>query len=300
MILTQFTFEPFLIDSRIFRKGLLLHLKGSNGKESTVEISPLPGYSKETFGDAKEQLQQIQRRMMTSWWSEKTLDSLGRMELSPSVHFALETGILDLLDPIEDEKSVKTYSLVFGTPEEILSCAEEIEQEGQTQIKVKLGHLTPPVAHEVIDSLKNRFQLRLDFNRKWTKEQTTSFCDQYPEDQFLYMEEPCQNPEDLFHFPYPFALDETLRTPLAQKLYPSAMLKALILKPTLSYPISPYLKTGVPCVITSSFESRVGIGQLRRLIKRLQLENTHHGLDTLRFFETHDEMSHRLPATASR
>lgn len=300
MIINHFSFEPFLIDSRIFRKGVLLHIAASNGRETTVEISPLPGHSLETFEDARQQLTQIQRRIMTTWWSKPALKALRRMELYPSVYFALETAILDLLDPVEGEDEVKTYSLLFGTPDEILSCARDLETEGQTEIKVKLGHLTPQGAHEIIDALKDRFRIRLDFNRKWDGEDSIAFCKHYPDDQFVYMEEPCQNPKELIDFPYPFALDESLRDFSYSSLLSAQNLNALILKPTLHYPLTQFLQTEVPCIVTSSFESAVGIGQIRCLIKRLGLENTHHGLDTLRYFDKHDEMPHRLPATTLR
>jgi len=300
MIINHFSFEPFLIDSRMFRKGVLLHLAASNGRETTVEVSPLPGHSSETFEDAKEQLSQIKRRIMTTWWSKSALKGLGRMELYPSVYFALEMAILNLLDPIEGENEIQMYSLLFGTPDEILSCARNLEHEGQAEVKVKLGHLAPPDAREVIDALRDRFRLRLDFNRKWKREDSIAFCDHYPEDSFLYMEEPCQKPSKLIDFPYPFALDETLRDSNYLSLLSERKLKALILKPTMRYPLNSFLETGIPCVVTSSFESAVGIRQIRCLIKRLGLENTHHGLDTLRFFDNHHEMSHRLTATASR
>ena len=300
MIINHFSFEPFLIDSRIFRKGVLLHLAASNGRETTVEISPLPGYSKETFEDVRLQLNQIKRRIMSTWWSGSSLKALDRMDLYPSVYFALEMAILDLLDPVEGEDEVKSYSLLFGTSDEILFCARDLEREGQTEIKVKLGHLTPLEAHKVIDALKDRFRIRLDFNRKWRGEDTIAFCKHYPEDQFLYIEEPCQNPSDLHEFPYPFALDETLRDRNYRPLLSAKNLKVLILKPTLHYPIAHLLETKIPCIVTSSFESAVGIGQIRCLIKRLGLENTHHGLDTLRYFDKHNEMPYRLPATASR
>lgn len=300
MIIQRYSIEPFLIDSRIFRKGIRLHLEGSNGAKTTVEISPLPGFSKESFEDAKKQLLQIKRKITTTWWSRSALQILGRMNLFSSVHFGLEMGILDLLDPVDVGEEVMTYALVFGTAKEIAADAAALEKQGIRDIKVKLGHLSLKAAHDVIDPLVDSFSIRLDFNSKWTRDQTLRFCERYSQDQFLYMEEPCASPAELSDFPYPFALDETLRTFSYQQLLKAPMLKKLILKPTIYYPITPFLQSGIPCVITSSFESETGINQLRRMIKRFGLEGNLHGLDTLRHLNQHDEMSHCLTATTAR
>ena len=52
MIIKDCIFETILIDSRCFRKGILLHLTNQEGKSTTTEISPLPGFSKETLEEA--------------------------------------------------------------------------------------------------------------------------------------------------------------------------------------------------------------------------------------------------------
>lgn len=281
MIIKHFDFEPFLIDSRFLRKGLLIHLKGNNGRETTVEASPLPDWSRETFQEAKEQLIQIQSTIQSIEWSKSTLDLLFRMRLFSSVHFALEIGILDLIDPVEDKKTVQTYTLLSGTFETIEKEANTLEQKGKREIKIKLGHLTFEEACQLIDPLIGRFVIRLDFNRKWPKKATLNFCQRYDQDAFFYIEEPCQHPNELSDFPYPFALDETLRDTDDPSLLSAPMLKKLILKPTISYRLTPFLESKIPCVVTSSFESPTGIAQLERLIKRLNLIETTHGLNSL-------------------
>jgi O-succinylbenzoate synthase len=300
MIIQSYCFKPFLINSRIFRKGICLRLEGSNGRKTTVEVSPLPGFSKESFQDAKRQLLQIKREITATQWSKSTLQILGEMNLFSSVYFGLEMGILDLLDPVEGREKVKTYALLFGTTREIATDAALLEKQGIREIKVKLGHLSLKSAHDVIDPLIHSFSIRLDFNSNWNKDQTLRFCERYCQDQFLYIEEPCSSPEELSDFPYPFALDETLRTFNYQPLLKASMLKKLILKPTINYPITPFLQSGIPCVITSSFESKIGINQLRRMIRRFGLQKDLHGLDTLRHLNQHNEMSHCLTEKTAR
>ncbi len=283
-----------MIDSRCFRRGILLELLTQEGKTATAEISPLPGYSKEHLDNALGQLQTIKRRLLTTWWTKQALYSLDGLGLFPSVYFGVESALLDLLDPLPTAPPCKSYALLLGSPEEILSRAEEIEKEGFTHAKVKIGHLSRSVAHEVIDSLASRFSLRLDLNRQWPFHETEAFCKKYPYEQFDYIEEPAADPSDILLFSYPFALDETLRE--SRTLTPylnSPHLKALILKPTLLYPLRSYLNLEKKIVLTSSFEGATGIGQIKRLVHRLGLEETYHGLDTLRYLESHEHLPHR-------
>ncbi len=285
MILKECKFEAILIDSRCFRKGILLTLTSQDGRVAHAEISPLPGFSHETLGEALKQLQHLQRRLLTTWWSKQGLHHLSNLGLYASVHFGVESALLDLIDPIE-EKPCKKYALLIGCKEEILDRADEAYEEGLREAKVKLGHLTPEIGHEIVGKLKGRFNIRLDLNRKWDLKESLDFCSNYPEDFFEYIEEPATNAYELSQFPYPFALDETLRdyrtiTPLFQ--IPS--LKAIIIKPTMIYPFNHFLNIGPKVIITSSFEGIVGNSQLQRLIQRMGLEENYHGLDSLRYFE---------------
>lgn len=289
MILKQCNFDPILIDSCCFRKGILITFTNQEGKSATAEVSPLPGFSHETLGEALKQLQLLKRRLLTTWWTKQGLHHLSNLGLYASVHFGVESALLDLLDPIEDTPC-KKYALLIGSKEEILFRAEEAHLEGFTQAKIKLGHLTPKVSHEIIQTIGDKFRFRIDLNRKWDLKDSLEFCAEYPEDFFEYIEEPATNAYELPHFPYPFALDETLRdyrtiTPLLQL----KALKALIIKPTMIYPFGHFLHLGPKIIITSSFEGHTGISQLQRLIQRLDQTDTYHGLDSLRYFENQYE-----------
>lgn len=289
MILKECKFDPILIDSRCFRKGILLTLTSQDGRIAQAEISPLPGFSHETLGDALKQLQLLQRRLLTTWWTKQGLHHLSNLGLYASVHFGVESALLDLIDPIEDIPC-KKYALLIGSKKEILTRADESYAEGLREAKVKLGHLTPAMSHEIIHHLRDRFHLRIDLNRKWDLKDSLEFCSKYPEDFFEYIEEPATNAYELAEFPYPFALDETLRdyrtiTPLFQ----AKSLKALIIKPTMIYPFTHFLNLGPKVIITSSFEGSIGIRQLQRLIQRIEHQETYHGLDSLRYFENHYE-----------
>lgn len=262
-LLLQLYSEVETIEYRPFkqgwREGLIVHFG-----QTEAEISPLPGHSKETLQEAEAQIQQIQKRKLLS-------------HLYPSVYFGLESALLSSNNP-----SCKEYSLLQGDEEAVLSLADQLEKEGVKEIKLKCGHLTPHTLHRLIEKLHPRFRIRLDFNRKWNLKEALSFFSCYPHNHFVYAEEPLSDPNQLVHFPYPFALDETLRE--GRSLAPLLALpncKAVILKPTLMYPLPPF--PGKQVILTSSYDGPLGIAQIRRLIHRLQLHQFHHGLDTLRY-----------------
>lgn len=294
MIIKDCTFETILIDSRCLRKGILLHLTNQEGKTAVSEISPLPGFSLETLEDTLKQLKTIKQKLMTTWWTVGVLHHLSNLGLYPSVYFAVETALLELLAPVEEAHPVKKYGLLFGSPDEIYARAGEIKNEGIEHVKIKLGHFKPKNAHQIVQKLSETFRLRIDLNRKWDFEETMRFCGSYPQDFFDYIEEPATCPEDLLKFTYPYAIDETLRD--IKDLAPftkMSNLKAFILKPTMTYPITPYLNLGPEVVLTSSFESPVGIRQIENMVHHLGLTETKHGLDTLRYFEnSYDPLPH--------
>lgn len=288
MLIEDCKFETFLIDDRCLRKGIAVHLCDSDGRKTKTEVSPLPGHSIESFEMALDQLKQCKRKITSTRWTRGGLHFLSTWGLYPSVYFAIEMAILDLLSPLEEPAHTpQKYGLLFGSLEEILARAEELALEGHQHAKVKLGHFSPWEAHKVIKQLEDRFILRIDLNKKWSFSDTVDFCSHFPKDYFYYIEEPCANASDCLNFFYPFALDESLRNIKTIKPYlQSPYLKALVLKPTLTYPLLSYLNLGPEVVLTSSFESPIGIAQIERLICRLGLTQTKHGLDTLRYFES--------------
>ncbi len=301
MMIQSCKFDPILIDSRCFRKGILLQLTNQKQETATVEISPLPGYSEETLDQALQQLGMLQKRLLTKWWTKPALHYLNTLHLHPSVHFGVESALLDLLDPVRTDTTCQRYALLFGSFDEILLRAETVYAEGFREAKIKLGHFTPEAAKKLVDALSDKFALRLDLNRKWKTEQSLAFCSHYPQDHFVYIEEPSSTPKDLVDFPYPYALDETLRDHKnLQPFLQTEHLKAFIVKPTMQYPIEPLFKLGPKIILTSSFEGPTGIAQIERLATRHQLNETYHGLDTLRYFEnTNDPLSNRPLETAT-
>ena len=235
-----------------FREGLILH---KNGK--WAEVAPLPGWSRETLGEALDQLR------------------CPRGPLYPSVAFALE--MLEA-PPLEKPVSIPVSAFFMGTPEQILARADKAEKNGFTTAKVKIGHLDTQTAFEVVSALKDRFRLRIDVNRKWELQQSLKFFSAFANDAFDYVEEPVQHPEDLVHFKHPIALDEFFAHDFPQA-------KALIFKPTLRGGPSSFPKTKLPCIVGGAFESGIGIYQIASLVPLLGLSDLPIGIDTYSYLE---------------
>lgn len=241
------------------RPSLILRLGNACG-----EIAPLPGHSKESLEEAEEQLRKHLQSPLPS--------------LFPSVQFGLQSALMDLKDPLPPV-NCPTHAFFTGTSAAILSRAEVMYERGFRIAKLKLSDKSEKEAHELIGALKDRFFLRLDFNRKLTLDEALRFFSKYDKNTFDYIEEPLKNVEELIHFPFPFALDETLREPFDPSLLSHCA--ALILKPTLLGNIEPFLRMHKRCVLSPCFEGPIGVGQIAKLAKRYNLLNETHGLDTL-------------------
>lgn len=289
MIIKSLEYETILIDSRSFRKGILLQLTSSDGRIAFGEVSPLPGYSRETLQEAEKQIQGLIRKIKALWWSPSTLSLLETLGLYPSVYFGLESALQDLIAPQLNVPPPKRYALLLGSKEEILMRAKEAKKEGFSQAKVKLGHFSVSTAIEIASELVPLFQLRVDLNRKWKLSETKAFCSHFSKEDFLYIEEPVSDLSELIDCSFPFALDETVKEASSLSHYlQHPFLRALIIKPTIHYPIARFLSLGSPIILTSSFEGPIGIRQIEHLVHRLALQENYHGLDTLRYLETYE------------
>lgn len=278
------------------RQGIFLQFTNEIGQIAHAEISPLPGYSKESIDEAFRQLEQVKSFLLhIQWFQEDIHSTLLDLDLYPSVFFGLESILNELCDP-KVHIPCKKYALILGTFEEIFSRAQQAHKEGFRSAKIKVGHLDIEQTTEIVFSLQEKFRLRLDFNRRWSLKKTLQFCAQFPVNQFDYLEEPTEAWSDLLEFPYRFALDETLREHPVNLFLPVENFTTCIVKPTLYYPFDELLKTKKQIILSSSFESPLGIRQIERLAARLELLDIEHGLDTLRYFEDiHDDtLSHRI------
>jgi O-succinylbenzoate synthase len=223
--------------------------------------APLAGFSLETKEQARAQLEALSRDFVGSSLSA---EEAVRLPLLPSVMFALQSA---LLPPAPSTCAIQ--GLLVG--DEIPDC---------THLKIKVGDLSIDQVLELIERLP--MHLRLDFNQKWSFEKASSLAEQISWDRVDYFEEPLINPEELAHFPYPIALDETLRLWPLEKIDTVWDVAALVIKPTLLGNVLPFTELGLPLVLSSCYEGVEGVKCLARLANHLGIADQPQGLDTIK------------------
>lgn len=261
------------------RRGTLVKITDPIGNSGWGEVAPLPKWSTETLDDSLQQLNQKQPAVMKiDWTARNCLQELEKLNLLPSVSFGLESALLSILSPIPSH-TVSTSALLMGSPEEIIRQAEIRYKEGYTSAKLKVNNLNFEDAAKIIHQLKDKFRLRIDVNRAWNTSESLRFFEQFPLTAFDYVEEPFQDPNDLAVFPHPLAVDESFPQDLSlEQLATFPTLKALIYKPTIQggllhcLPLYEWAKTrGVEIVLSSSFESDLGLAYVASIAYRLSL-----------------------------
>lgn len=274
------------------RRGTLVNIIDQRGNSGWGEVAPLPKWSTETLDESLLQLnQKLQEIMKVDWTARNCLQELGKLKLLPSLSFGLESALLSILSPIS-EHTVSTSALLMGSSEEIMEQAEIRHREGYTSAKLKVSNLNFEEAAKIIHQLKDKFRLRIDVNRAWETSESLRFFEQFPLDTFDYVEEPFQDPNDLAIFPHPLAVDESFPQDLSlEQLAALPTLKALIYKPTIQggllncLPLHEWAKKrGIDLVLSSSFESDIGLAYVASISYRLSLLSpvgigTYHYLD---------------------
>ncbi len=272
------------------RSGLLINIIDQDGNEGWGDIAPLPGWSKETLNECIDQLKAFSEAILKLNWSiENCFYQLSKCKLYPSVLFGLESALLTVLSPLQDHQ-VSSSALLMGSPKEILEQAEIRLLEGFTSAKLKVNNLSFCEASELIHQLKDKISLRIDVNRSWNTSESLKFFSQFPINTFEYVEEPFQNPKELALFQHTLAIDESFPNDVTlEELNELPTLKALIYKPTLQGGITGCLnliewskKSGVEIVLSSSFESDIGLANVSSISQRLSL-STHLGIGTYHF-----------------
>lgn len=250
------------------RSGLLVELTAPDGRTSWGEVAPLPGWSLETLEEAYAELLKEKESLM------------------PSVAFGLETAELGCTRP-SLPLTFPISSLLFGTVKQIMEKADRCAKSGIKSVKVKLSALSDEEALFVVSHLKSKFSLRLDLNRAWPLKRSLNFFSHFLPHEIDYVEEPCSLVEDLYKFPFPLAVDESLRDTSLDLLLEIPHLKALIFKPTLQGGLKAgkllteaAMKRGVDLIFSSAYESGVGITQIALLAHALNAPIKPLGIDT--------------------
>ncbi|GAA4886348.1 o-succinylbenzoate synthase [Ferrimonas pelagia] len=260
------------------RDGLLVKLE-QDGQSAWGDCSPLPGFSHDSF--------EQNRTALTAFCHGQQ----GIESLPAAARFALDSARF-LLTP-RRQLAPQAVPLLAGDTEQQLAQFKALAK-GTALVKLKLARA--PVEQEIqllhaLLALNPKLRLRIDANRGWSYEDAATFAASVPLAQIDYVEEPCAELLDSLRLyqqhKLPLALDETTQAPDYQ--YRSlAGVKALVLKPTvigslarLQSLIEAAQHDGVRCVLSSSFESNLGLAAIAAIAAELTPDELP-GLDTLR------------------
>lgn len=289
------------------RRGLLIKLSSDLDSVGWGEIAPLPGFSRESLAQAKQETLRLKSALIGSalpddstprgkGWSHWRLPSY----LAPSVRCGLELAVWNLRPVEEPRRTVLVNGLLAGSREEALHSAHEKVRMDYKAVKLKVGGRPIDeeieIAWKVRDIIGDRVRFRLDANRAWSLDQAVRFGKAVSPCDIDYIEEPTSDPANLEAFfsecGMYTALDETLLESSIEALEKLRGVKAILLKPTLlggfqkAYRLSQKAQSlRIQPVVSSCFESGVGILGLARFAAFLSLEYFPAGLDTYRWLK---------------
>ncbi len=299
------------------RSGLVIELIDGRGHTGLGEASPLPELSAEELTIVESQLISL-RHVLKGTEIPKNLEELSggfgrwleRYDLAPSVRFGFETAVLNLLADshrlplrrlISDRSrdSISINGLLSGSPAEILDKAARLRGESYKAAKLKVGrsplHEEIQLTREVRKRIGDDVALRLDANRAWSVEDTFIFARGVADCRIDYIEEPVHDYKMLVSICNksglpPVAVDESLLELTPEALAPLVNLKAIVLKPTLlGFERSMQFgrkatSMGITPVVSSAFETSLGLTALAELAACLNTTDVPVGLDTLDWF----------------
>ena len=289
------------------RSGLVVALHDDAGEIRYGDIAPLPGFSTETLDEAASEARRLVRSMLSSprhgqpahvHGIKDRADSFDNLSGPPSVLFGLQSALVGCGRAGTRPAGVLVNALVAGPDED---AARDLVRAGYTSAKLKVGRNTVEEdatrVRDFWNALEGQVALRLDANRAWDSAAALRFSDQIRDVSVEYIEEPVDNAHDLERFAessrIPVAIDETARDVEDASAYLAAndYITAVVLKPTLLPGAIAGARRwaeaarehGVTPVISSAFESGLGVAALASLASELMPESVPAGLDTYKW-----------------
>lgn len=300
------------------RSGLLIRIENENGLVAWGEAAPLKGFSSETPAQSRADLASRLGHLVGHDVPEKLeqLDGgferwLGKYDLCASARCAIEMAVLNLsavssymplsgLLSKHAEREIPVNGLISGSLEEAVETAQRLVSEGFATLKLKVGRadLDSEIStvRTISEAVGGKVALRLDANRAWSLEWALEFARGINACEIEYIEEPLLDVTALKSFaekvPLPIALDETTREINPDEIPAFDFASAIVLKPTLLGGLERAAafartaeKSGLKTVITSTFESPVGIAALAHFAAAHGTANCAAGLETLSWLD---------------
>jgi o-succinylbenzoate synthase len=283
---------PTTADGAAERRGLILSLDGALG-----EAAPLPGLHDEDLDFLVSLLSQqslladfpVCDDVRTLLWQLNSRKSF--VSLPPSLRFGLESALVQrfadqqsaslvrVLWPdgsVELPRSVGLFSGSAAAAEAALAANEFAPYAG---VKIKIGRTTLDQDLRTVETFRSHWpeaELRLDANRSFDRATMRRLSDAVENLEIAFVEEPFADPHDLDAWladaaGLPVALDESLVSAIRAGELPPAgpAVAAWVVKPAcIGIPATLRLMAeaqDTPVIISSAFESDVGLRMLRAL-----------------------------------
>jgi len=295
------------------REGAILVIQSASGAFGFGDIAPLPGVSHESLSQSIRAVRSVVEHL-----KGESLDAdlvFGKRydpdrALPPTARFAVESAFLawmameagmSLRHVLGDEVRdiVPVNGLLDGDSELCLQEAKAAMDAGFRSLKIKVARrdlrAEANMVRSISSTLPHGVSMRLDANRGWEREQVDEFVQLIADVKIEYIEEPLRNLDELPDFIesgiIPVALDETLVERGARAFDEHPGIVAAVIKPSIQGGLVDALDlsrqavgVGIRPVISSLFESGIGIRALAELAASIGIADTSHGLDTLKWF----------------
>ena len=260
------------------REGVWIKLKCANFT-GVGEASPLPGFSTETLKEVHYALEGFHQAINGEDLDREELFLLINIhsQNTPSMRFALETAIYDILAK-EEELPLAKFLNTNAVSEIAVNGMAGVHHPGDgfTVMKVKVGFRNLFDEIENMEYLSELFGnevfFRLDCNGTFDLPKAIRFCKEMEKFNIDYIEQPlpADNLEDLaeltYHTEIPIAVDESLTDfQSAEKIIEEQAAHVFVIKPMVSGGFTECKKIinlarteNIRIVITSSLETSIG------------------------------------------
>ncbi|MDP3979859.1 MAG: o-succinylbenzoate synthase [Chlamydiota bacterium] len=304
--------RAFTLDRKksFFRSGFICSISTDEGAQALGEVAPLPGRSDFSFEDTLDQLLELRKFLsdkdLPEIFNEDTFDAwFHPISPSPAARFGLETACLYLLTQVKKTvpqhllskpcaKEISVSGLLTGSTNALTQETEKLLDHGHTSFKLKVGkNIKEDIARvrTVLNITCGKATVHVDANQAWSFDDAVSFANTFGPEMIAYIEEPFHKTEMIPEFyektGLPVAVDESLTLDQA----PIHGAQIWVLKPTCIGGIFSALRqltlarlSGRKVVISSSFESDVGLSTLTLLAGIDGEFQMPAGLDTQKFF----------------
>ncbi|ADE54893.1 o-succinylbenzoate synthase [Coraliomargarita akajimensis] len=271
------------------REGFILRIEAESGAIGYGEVAPIPEFGSESLDVAREYLEGL-----------ASGNSLIGAEQVPCCAFAVSSALQQIAEP-EVELGVMELAGLLPAGLGALAVAERRVADGYDTLKWKIGVESVAMEQAVFErmdqSLPQGVRIRLDANGSWDLNTWCRWQDFLCErrERLDYVEQPLPVGEEMVMGELmrasglPIALDESLQGQAGRELLRSGEWSGpLVVKPALMGDLQVLADELAPVaeqvVLSSVFETRVGLMAARALLACLPLCQRAHGFDTGNMF----------------